>query len=95
MNLIEAKPDDGNANVGGYIIPVTPASALPERLTIGVRPEAWRIVSAHEGGLPIDINVIEALGSDSFVYGSCAAEGVSSTVIRRPARRCTGVRHGR
>jgi multiple sugar transport system ATP-binding protein len=85
MNLMEAKADNGAARIGGYTVPVDPAAAhkMAGNITIGVRPEAWRLVSPEEGGLPVSVTVVEELGSDSFVYGSCDVEGTPSTVIVR------------
>ena len=48
-----------------------------------MRPEAWRLVSATEGGLPIDVTVVEELGADAFVYGNCDVEGTPNNVIVR------------
>jgi multiple sugar transport system ATP-binding protein len=85
MNLIEAKADNGAAKIGGYLVPVDPTAAarMAGNITVGVRPEAWRLVGAEDGGLPISVTVVEELGSDSFVYGSCDVEGTPSTVIVR------------
>jgi multiple sugar transport system ATP-binding protein len=85
MNLIEAKADNGAAKIGGYAVPVDAAAAGKMRgnITVGVRPEAWRLVGAEDGGLPISVTVVEELGSDSYVYGSCDVEGTPSTVIVR------------
>jgi multiple sugar transport system ATP-binding protein len=85
MNLIEAKAADGNAKIGDYLVPVDPAAArkMSGNITVGVRPEAWRLVGANDGVLPVSVTVVEELGSDSFVYGSCDVEGTPSTVIVR------------
>ncbi len=52
-------------------------------ITVGVRPEAWRLVSDGEGGLPVHVTVVEELGSDSFVYGTSDVEGTPSNIIIR------------
>src|SRR6187397_53098 len=81
MNLIKAKAGkDGKAQIGDYLVPVDPAAAKQlgaghSNVTVGVRPEAWRLVSESEGGLPVDVTVVEELGADGFVYGSCDVEG--------------------
>ena len=89
MNLIEATAVDGQAKIGEYLVPVDPTSArkMQGRITLGVRPEAWRLVSAAEGGLPVNVTVVEELGSDSFVYGTCDVEGTPSNIIVRVSAR--------
>jgi len=85
MNLIEATAVDGKAQIGRYAVPVDPTSQrrMEGNITVGVRPEAWRIVSPAEGGLPIDVTVVEELGADAFVYGTSDVEGTPSTVVVR------------
>src|SRR6476469_4018413 len=71
-NLIEAKAVEGKAKIGNYQVPVDPTSErkMSGNITVGVRPEAWRLVSAAEGGLPVRVTVVEELGADAFVYGT-------------------------
>jgi multiple sugar transport system ATP-binding protein len=89
MNLIEATAVDGHAEIGGYQVPLDPTShrRATGRVTVGVRPEAWKVVPASEGGLPIQVTVVEELGADAFVYGTCDVEGTPNTVIVRVAGR--------
>ena len=45
------------------------------------------MVSDSDGGLPITVTVVEDLGADAFVYGTCEVEGTPSTVIVRVSER--------
>jgi multiple sugar transport system ATP-binding protein len=89
MNLMQAVAAEGKAKIGDYLVPVDPASQqkMSGKLTVGVRPEAWRLVSDSDSGLPITVTVVEELGADAFVHGSCAVEGTPSTVIVRVSER--------
>jgi multiple sugar transport system ATP-binding protein len=89
MNLIEAKAADGQAKIGNYLVPVDPTASkkMQGNITVGVRPEAWRLVSQAEGGLPITVTVVEELGADGFVYGNCDVEGTPANVIVRVSAR--------
>jgi multiple sugar transport system ATP-binding protein len=89
MNLLSATAVDGKAKIGEYLVPVDAAAAqkMKGNVVVGVRPEAWRVVSAEEGGLPVEVTVVEELGSDAFVYGTSGVEGTPSNVIVRVAAR--------
>ena len=50
---------------------------------VGVRPEAWRLVSAEQRGLPVDVTVVEELGADGFAYGTSDVDGTPTDVIVR------------
>ena len=91
MNLIEAVAKDGKAFIGGYEVPVDPAAEkrMNGRITIGVRPEAWRMVGP-EDGLPIKTTVVEELGADAYVYGTSEVEGTPSALIVRTSGRSHG-----
>ena len=89
MNLLEGHSAEGEAKVGDYTVPIDRAAAerMHGDITIGVRPENWRLVSESEGGLPLKVTVVEELGADSYIYGTNDIEGVPGTVIVRvPAK---------
>ena len=52
MNLLEGPAKDGRAQIGQYLVPVDPTASrrMQGNITVGVRPEAWRLVSENEGG---------------------------------------------
>jgi multiple sugar transport system ATP-binding protein len=89
MNLIEATAADGKAKIGEYLVPVDEAAShkMKGKITVGVRPEAWRLVGKEDGGMPIEVTVVEELGADSFIYGTSAVAGTPSTLIVRGATR--------
>jgi multiple sugar transport system ATP-binding protein len=85
MNLLEAHARDGKAQIGEFLVPVDEAASrrMKGNITVGVRPEAWRLVSENEGGLPVRVTVVEELGADAFVYGSSGIEGTPNDIIVR------------
>ena len=90
MNLFEAKAGEGSAKIGDYEVPVDrgASSKMQGAITVGVRPEAWRIASEEEGGMPVKVTVVEELGADAYIYGTSAVEGTpSDIVVRIDARR--------
>jgi multiple sugar transport system ATP-binding protein len=95
MNLMRAQAAGDQARIGNYLVPVDPTATrkMQGRITVGVRPEAWRLVSAEQGGLPVDVMVIEELGADSFVYGTSEVEGTPHDIIVRVSGR-NSVRKG-
>ncbi len=99
MNLLKATAKDGQAQIGKYLVPVDPTASTklgPQHndITVGVRPEAWRLVSESEGGLPVNVTVVEELGADGFVYGTSDVEGTPGNVIVRVSQGRDSVRKG-
>src|SRR4051794_5557691 len=92
MNLMEGTAAEGKVRLGNYAVPVDPVASqrMNGRVTVGVRPENWRIVSSEaEGGLPVHITVVEELGADNYVYGTSDVEGTPSNIIVRVSGRNT------
>jgi multiple sugar transport system ATP-binding protein len=90
MNLLEGTANEGQVSIGKYNVPVDPGASkrMHGRVTVGVRPENWRIVNAGEG-LPVTVTVVEELGADNYVYGTSDVEGLPANVIIRIAGRNT------
>ena len=84
MNLLKAHNVDGHAKLGDIEVPINRSAAGKAHgdITIGVRPESWRIVGEGEG-IPVKVSVVEELGADGFVYGTSGAEGTPDQVIVR------------
>jgi multiple sugar transport system ATP-binding protein len=89
MNLLRAHNVDGHAKLGDVEVPIDRdmATKAGSEITVGVRPESWRIVGEGEG-IPVKVTVVEELGADGFVYGTSGEEGTpDQVVIRIDARR--------
>ncbi|MDC4232229.1 sn-glycerol-3-phosphate ABC transporter ATP-binding protein UgpC [Actinomyces sp. B33] len=79
MNLGAFDIDGDSAVLGSARIPLsaaTRAAVAPEdngKITIGFRPEGLEVVSADtENTIPIEVDFVEELGSDAYVYGRLA-----------------------
>jgi multiple sugar transport system ATP-binding protein len=93
MNLLTVPLAEGGATVGGKVgnpklIPIaseitSAAAAGSGEITIGFRPEDLRIVGDGEGW-PIEVDVVESLGADAYVYGHVStADGNEKDIIVR------------
>jgi multiple sugar transport system ATP-binding protein len=85
MNIAEFRLDDGHAVLGTARLPLTTAalSALSaegaDRVVVGFRPEALDLATEQDpGAFPVDVGVVEELGSDAFLHGTLPELGESS-----------------
>jgi multiple sugar transport system ATP-binding protein len=75
------------ARLGETVLPVPPdilAAARSrglEKATYGVRPESFQLTD--DQGLSVKTTVIEALGSDAYVYGTLVSDGGGQLVVAR------------
>jgi len=77
MNLIELPVSEAGLSLSAAQIPLTPAQrsgVTGDKVTLGVRPEGWEIVSPTDG-LVATVEVVEELGSDSYAYVTPKMEG--------------------
>ncbi|OLT11008.1 sugar ABC transporter ATP-binding protein [Pseudonocardia sp. CNS-139] len=86
MNLLPIDVDGDVLHFGGADIRV-PRSAVEEvgavrSVTVGVRPEDMDIVESG-AGLATEVEVVEELGADAYVYGSTDVGGERRPIIAR------------
>ncbi len=81
MNIGEFRVENGAAKLGTATIPLSRETlgALTDadggKINLGFRPEALDIAdSSVEGAFPVQVNLVEELGSDAFLYGELAGD---------------------
>ncbi|MCJ1705613.1 MULTISPECIES: sn-glycerol-3-phosphate ABC transporter ATP-binding protein UgpC [unclassified Rathayibacter] len=85
MNLFHADVTDGGVKFGDTVLPIARealAKTAQKVVTLGVRPEDVT-VSTQPGGLPIEVDLIEELGSDGYLYGHTEVEGRRTDIVAR------------
>ena len=83
MNLMELPVTDGGVRFGDIVIPVareTLAQADATTVMLGVRPENLELASS---GLELEVDVVEELGADAYVYGRVNVQGTDQTIVAR------------
>ena len=101
MNLLPGKIVEGGVQIGDYVVPVArevlAKAGNEDSLTLGIRPENF--VVADEG-IPVDVSVVEELGSDTYLYGTLAgldedAKLTAQQIVARISARHTAREAGR
>jgi multiple sugar transport system ATP-binding protein len=86
MNLVPVELDGDVLHFGGTEVRVprqaADAAGATRTITVGVRPEDMKLVDAGSG-LPTEVEVVEELGADAYVYGSADVGGERRSVIAR------------
>ena len=82
MNLFEVTYADGYVHFGDLAYPVEPGwmSGVGNRVTLGVRPEDLQV---SDQGLLVEVEVVEELGADAYVYGRALGTGSEDQSISR------------
>jgi multiple sugar transport system ATP-binding protein len=86
MNLVEATIVDGGVRFGQFHVPFTEGSApagLPERVVLGIRPEAFEdaAFAAALPRIPVVVEVLEELGSDAHVFFHVDAAPITAEIV--------------
>jgi multiple sugar transport system ATP-binding protein len=93
MNLLDATVTDGAARAGSLSVALSALQVdglTSERVVLGVRPEGFTVAS--EGGLDVDVELVEELGSESYLY--CVAAGIPDKQIVARTGGLSGSRRG-
>jgi multiple sugar transport system ATP-binding protein len=85
MNLLELPLADGGVRFGDTVFPVerNVLSGAGDKVTLGVRPEDLDLT---DRGLPVQVDVVEELGADAYIYGR-AADSDLQIIARTDGRR--------
>jgi multiple sugar transport system ATP-binding protein len=84
MNLLQLPIVDGGVRFGNTVVKIENsvlAKTTAKLVTLGVRPENLA-VSKNEG-IPVEVDVVEELGSDGYLYGSATVEGSHTELVSR------------
>ncbi|QCQ92990.1 ABC transporter ATP-binding protein [Rhodococcus sp. SGAir0479] len=95
MNMLTLPVTDAGVVLGETVVPVSreTIAEIPEgRVVLGIRPEHLEPAPNGEG-IPMDVDVVEELGADAFVYGRTGLGGADEHQLvaradwRKPPRR--------
>ncbi|CEA09909.1 sn-glycerol-3-phosphate import ATP-binding protein UgpC [Arthrobacter saudimassiliensis] len=84
MNLLELPVVDGGVAFGGTVYPVASSvlGSAGRTVTLGVRPEDLETVG-EGAGLKVEVDVVEELGADAYVYGHTDLDGTEHQIVAR------------
>jgi multiple sugar transport system ATP-binding protein len=81
MNLVTLPVANGTASLGGVELPVPNGRA---EIVVGVRPESLELAA---DGLPAEVEVVEEIGADAFVFCVGEVAGVETKLVARTEAR--------
>lgn len=84
MNLLKLPKVAGGVQFGNMVLKVSDAvlkKASGDHVIVGIRPENLEVNKTQ--GIPVDIDVIEELGADGYLYGATDVEGPSHDIVSR------------
>jgi multiple sugar transport system ATP-binding protein len=83
MNLCEVPlGSNGSVSFGGESVELPPAAAGAgwQRVVLGLRPESLELAG---GGLPANVEVVEEIGADSYVFCVAEVDGTGTKLVAR------------
>jgi multiple sugar transport system ATP-binding protein len=84
MNLFKLKKVSGGVEFGSMTLPVSDAilkKSSGDFIIVGIRPENLEVSKSK--GIDVDVDVIEELGADGYLYGSTKNDGKTEEVVSR------------
>jgi multiple sugar transport system ATP-binding protein len=84
MNLLQLPIVDGGVQFGNTVVKIDKAvlaKTTAKLVTLGVRPENLAVSKSE--GISVEVDVVEELGSDGFLYGSATVDGARTELVSR------------
>ncbi|CAM3278988.1 ABC transporter ATP-binding protein [Stackebrandtia soli] len=102
MNIKTVELTEEGAQFGDVTIPLTRerreaaaegrADGEKASITLGIRPEDCTLGTADSGGIAVEVDLVEELGSDAYVYGHAVySKGTERFVVRTDGRTVPGL----
>ncbi|MFF0528159.1 ABC transporter ATP-binding protein [Nocardia amikacinitolerans] len=90
MNMFTLPVSDGVVALGGHVLPVprSVSDAAEGNVVVGIRPEHFELgTGLGKEGIQMEVDVVEELGSDAYIYGRTISEGqingAGETIVAR------------
>nr|BFF22383.1 diacetylchitobiose ABC transporter ATP-binding protein MsiK [Glycomyces mayteni] len=90
MNLKTVSLTEAGALFGDVTLPLSrevrdaaSAEGGDQQVTVGIRPEHCKLGTESSGGIPIEVDLVEELGSEAYVYGHAAYNGGTERFVVR------------
>ncbi|MGZ4626456.1 MAG: ABC transporter ATP-binding protein [Kineosporiaceae bacterium] len=86
MNLLELPVTEGGVQLGDTVYPIdrNVLSGTGDKVTVGVRPED---LDLSEKGLAVQVDVVEELGADAYIYGRAVGQDDLQIIARTDGRK--------
>ena len=84
MNLLELEIVSGGVQFGNQVLKVESsvlAKTKAKKVTVGIRPENLSVSS--KSGLAVEVDVVEELGADGYLYGHAQFDGETQDIVCR------------
>jgi multiple sugar transport system ATP-binding protein len=84
MNLFTLPKVAGGVQFGNVVLPVSDSilkKASGDHVIVGIRPENLEVSKSK--GIDVEVDVIEELGADGYLYGTTKVEGPSHDIVSR------------
>lgn len=87
MNLFTLPVSDGTVSLGGHVLPLPRSviDAAEGSVSVGIRPEHFELGNGTGSGIEMEVDVVEELGSDAYIYGRTTSAGnaAGETIVAR------------
>ncbi len=86
MNLLTADLADGGIQFGARVVPVDRdiiGETSARQVTVGVRPEDIEVSTEPGNGLEVQVDLVEELGADGYLYGHADVNGKRTDLVAR------------
>ena len=84
MNLVQLPIVEGGVQFGNTVLPIAKtilSKTKAKVITVGIRPE--NLILTKKDGISVNVDVIEELGSDGYLYGHTIIDGAKVEIVSR------------